>query len=309
MRDFKVTEKAKLLEYLFQVLSDTKKSNVKQFLKTASVLVNGKPTTQFDFPLSPGDKVSIKSARDPRSVPEPEHDLKIIFQDDAIVVINKPAGLLSVGTEKEPTKTAIFTTNEYLHALEAERLRQLGKRDNQETFRDKQIFIVHRLDKGASGLMIFAKSEEVKQKLQADWDQVTKRYYAVVEGIPPQRNATVESFLFESVALKVYSSHDEEGGKRAVTHYQVLRSSSHYSILEVKIDTGRKHQIRVHLSDSGHPIAGDDRYNARTNPARRLALHACYLALKHPVTGKEIVFHSPLPKSFDQILNKDRLIR
>ncbi len=309
MRDFTVKENTKLLEYLFQVLSDTKKSNVKQFLKTASVLVNGKPTTQFDYALRAGDKVSIKSARDPRAVPAPELGLQIIFQDDAIIVINKPAGLLSVGTEKEPVRTAIFLTNEYLHDMEAERLRQLGKRDNQESFRDKQIFIVHRLDKGASGLMIFAKSEEVKQKLQADWDQVTKRYYAVVEGIPTQRSGTIESHLFENAAMKVYSSHDEEGGKFAVSHYQVLRSSSNYSILEVKIDTGRKHQIRVHLSDSGHPIAGDERYNARTNPARRLALHACYLALKHPVTGKEVVLHCPLPKSFDLILNKDKSIR
>ena len=309
MRDFTVKENAKLLEYLFQVLPDTKKSNVKQFLKTASVLVNNKPTTQFDFALRPGDKVSVKSARDPRSVPEPEHDLKIIYHDESIVVINKPAGLLSVGTDKEPVRTAIFTTNEYLHDLEAERLRQLGKRDNQETFRDKQIFIVHRLDKGASGLMIFAKSEEVKQKLQAEWDQVIKKYYAVVEGVPAKKSGTVESFLFESTAMRVYSSHDEEGGKHAISHYQVLRSSSHYSILEVKIDTGRKHQIRVHLSDSGHPIAGDDRYNARTNPARRLALHACYLSFKHPVTGKEVVLHSPLPKSFDMILNKDKFIK
>lgn len=309
MRKFTVAENRKLLEYLFQTLSDTKKSNVKQFLKTGSVLVNGKAVTQFDHPLRSGDQVAIKSARDPREVPEPELGIQMIFQDDAIVVINKPAGLLSVGTEKEPVKTAIFLTNEHLHALEAERLRQLGKRDRTESFRDKQIYIVHRLDKGASGLMIFAKSEEVKQKLQADWDQVTKKYYAVVEGIPQKKSATIESFLFESAAMRVYSSREEEGGKRAISHYQVLRSSSHYSILEVKIDTGRKHQIRVHLSDSGHPIAGDDRYHARTNPARRLALHACYLALKHPVSGKEIVFHSPLPRSFDLILNQDKFIQ
>ncbi len=309
MRNFTVKENAKLLEYLFQVLNDTKKSNVKQFLKTASVLVNNKPTTQFDFALRPGDQVSIKSARDPRAVPDPELGIEIVFHDDAIVVIKKPAGLLSVGTDKEPVRTAIFLTNEHLHDLEAERLRQIGKRDNQESFRDKQIFIVHRLDKGASGLMIFAKTEEVKQKLQADWDQGIKKYYAVVEGIPVKRSGTIESFLFESTAMRVYSSNTEEGGKHAISHYQVLRSSSNYSILEVKIDTGRKHQIRVQLSDMGHPIAGDERYQARTNPIRRIALHACYLSLKHPVSGKEIVFHSPLPKAFDQILNKDKFIK
>ena len=166
--------------------------------------------------------------------------------------------------------------------------------------------MVHRLDQAASGLIIFAKTEIVKQKLQADWDQAIKRYYAVVEGIPSKKSGTITSHLHENTALKVYSTAPEEGGKLSVTHYEVLRSSSNYSILEVKIDTGRKHQIRVQLSDSGHPIAGDDRYGSRTNPARRLALHACYLSLKHPVSGKEIVLHCPLPRSFDQILNKDK---
>ncbi len=303
MRDFQVTESVPLLEYLYRILADTKKTRVKQFLKFGAILVNGKPVTQFDHPLKSGDRVSVKSARDPRVVPAPEHKIEIVFQDDSIVVINKPAGLLSIATEKEPVKTAIFATNEYLHALEAERQRQMGKRGT--AFQDKQIFIVHRLDQAASGLMVFAKNEAVKQKLQADWDKVIKKYYAVVEGVPSKKSGTLKSYLQESVAMRVYSTGPNEGGKLAVSHFQVLRSSSHFSILEVKIDTGRKHQIRVHLSDMGHPITGDERYGSRKNPARRLTLHAGYLAFKHPVTDKEVVFHSPLPHAFDLVLNKD----
>jgi len=306
LRDFTVNESTQLLKHLYQILADTKKTRVKQLLKFGAILVNGKPITQFDHPLKPGDIVAIKSARDPRPVPPPEHKVEIIFQDDAMVVINKPPGLLSIATEKEPIKTAIFATNEYLHAQDVERRRQVGRKDS-TSIHDKQIFVVHRLDQGASGLMIFAKNEEVKQKLQADWENVTKKYYAVVEGQPSKRTGTITSHLHESVSMRCYSTAPEEGGKLAVSHFEVLRSSSHYSILEVKIDTGRKHQIRVHLSDMGHPITGDERYGARRNPARRLALHAGYLAFKHPVTGKEVVLHSPLPRSFDLILNKDRL--
>ena len=307
MRKFTVTEKARLLDYLFQILKDTKKSNVKQFLKVGAVLVNGKSITQFDHPLVPGDQVAIKSARDPRPVDPPDYNVEVIYQDDSIVIINKPAGLLSIATEKEGVKTAIFSVGEYLDKLETERLRQIGRRESD--FRDKPIYIVHRLDQAASGLMVFAKSEAVKLKLQDEWDQAVKKYYAVVEGVPKNRTGTIESHLHESVSLRVYSTPPEEGGKLSISHYEVMRASSHYAILEVKIDTGRKHQIRVHLSDSGHPIAGDDRYGSRTNPIRRLALHGCYLSFKHPVTEKQVVFHSELPRSFDQILNQDRMNR
>jgi len=307
VRNFKVTEKARLLEYLFLILKDSKRTKVKQFLKVGAVLVNGKSITQFDHPLVPGDQVSIKSARDPRPVDEPDYGVEIVYHDNDLVIINKPAGLLSIATEKEGVKTAIFAVGEYLDKLETERLRQIGRRESD--FRDKPIYIVHRLDQAASGLMVFAKSEAVKLKLQGEWDQAIKKYYAVVEGVPKNKTGTIESHLHESISLRVYSTPPDEGGKLSISHYEMMRASSHYAILQVKIDTGRKHQIRVHLSDSGHPIVGDDRYGSRTNPIRRLALHGCYLSFKHPVTGKQVTFQSELPRLFDQILNQDKLNR
>lgn len=134
-----------------------------------------------------------------------------------------------------------------------------------------------------------------------------KKYYAVVEGIPKEKTGTIKSYLHENDAsLRVYSGSPDEGGKLSITHYEILRSSSNFSLLEVRIETGRKHQIRVHLSDKGHPIVGDDRYGGKTSRAPRLALHCCHLAFKHPVTGKEVLFHSPLPRGFDLILNQDQ---
>lgn len=308
MRNFKVIENAKLLEYLFLTLKDTKRSNVKQFLKMGAVLVNGKPITQFDHPLKPGDQVSIKSARDPRPVEAPDFDVEIVYIDDAIVIVNKPAGLLSIATDKEEIKTVNFAVGEYLDKLETEKLRQQGRQTLD--YRDKPVYVVHRLDQAASGLMVFARTESIKVKLQTNWENAVKKYYAVVEGVPTKKTGTIKSYLLESTAMRVYSAGpDDEGGKLSISHYEVMRASSNYAILEVKIDTGRKHQIRVHLSDSGHPIAGDDRYGSRTDPARRLALHGCYLAFDHPVTGKPLVFRSELPRSFDQILNKDRFSR
>ncbi len=306
MRVFTVDQKSKLLEYLFEALKDTKKARVREYLKRASVLVNGKPTTQFDYPLVMGDKVSIKSTRDPRPISPPEHGIEVLYDDPSIVVIHKPSGLLSIATDKELFKTAIYATNEYIRGLEEEKMRQAGRSRNLSA-RDKQIFIVHRLDKDASGLLVFAKNEEVKKKLQTDWDKAEKKYFAIIEGVPKEKKGMIKSYLHESPTFRVYSGGPEEGGKLSITKYEVLRSSSNFSLVEVQIETGRKHQIRVHLSDKGHPIVGDERYGSRTNPLRRLALHAYYLSIEHPTTGKTITFHSPLPRTFDQVLNSDKL--
>ncbi|MDD5672445.1 MAG: RNA pseudouridine synthase, partial [Candidatus Omnitrophica bacterium] len=174
--------------------------------------------------------------------------------------------------------------------------------------RKKRVFIVHRIDKDASGLLVFAKSEDVKHSLQSGWKNVKKKYFAVVAGIPKEKSGSVTSFLRENKALNVYTADRADDAKLSTTRFRVLRSSAHYSLLEIELETGRKHQIRVHLADLGHPIAGDERYGCKTNPAGRLALHACELALIHPVSGKRMVFHSAMPDSFDQILKKDKAV-
>lgn len=305
MRTFKATEKGLLLEYLFRVLADTKKTRVREFLRRGEVSVNGKFTTRYDFALAAGDEVAIRTGREAAPAPvSPKFGVGIVYEDGEIIVVNKPAGLLTISTEKVKNRTAFFSVNDYLNALETRRFRK--RRDlPDKPFRKKQIFLVHRLDREVSGLLVFAKNEEVKHWLQRNWPDFRKKYFAVVEGVPQEEAGTIASFLRENKFLSVYSSRRPEGAKHSVTRYQVLRHSPHYSLLEVELETGRKHQIRVHLSESGHPVAGDERYGSRTDPAGRLALHAAHLTLTHPGTGQAMEFFSPMPGAFEDILKND----
>lgn len=304
MRTFSVEEDARLLDYLFKVLKDATKTSVRQCLKHRSVLVNDKVTTRFDQPLMPGDKVSVLTLKEARPAAKPQGDIKVVYEDDAIIVIDKPAGLLTVATETVSERTAFYLTNRYVCEADAARLKKKSFREGRP-LRKKTIFIVHRLDREASGLLVFAKDLETKQKLQSGWKNVQKKYYAVVEGTPKEPSGTVTSFLRENKLLSVYSTPNAHDAKLSTTRYRTLRSSSHYSLLEVALETGRKHQIRVHLSEMGHPIIGDGRYGRKTDPAGRLGLHAFRLELSHPVSGKPLVFESPLPPLFEQVLKKD----
>ncbi len=217
--------------------------------------------------------------------------VNVVYEDNDIVVINKPAGLLTVATDKIRSKTAIHELNDYLN---------VGNRR-----KVKEVFVVHRLDRDASGLLVFARNQEIKHLLQDNWEKVEKRYYAVVEGKPKQDSGTISSYLRENKAMRVYSTEkakEASDAKLSVTRYKILQSNGRYSLIEVILQTGRKHQIRVHLSDIRTPIIGDDRYGAKTNPAGRLGLHAYYLKLHHPRTGKQMVFETPLPDPLKSIL-------
>lgn len=303
MRTFSVEEDARLLDYLFKVLKDTTKTNVRQCLKHRSVLVNGKVTTQFDQPLMTGDKVSVLSLKESRPAVKPKAGITVVFEDDAIIVIEKPAGLLTIATETVAKQTAFYLTNQYVCEAQAACSRKEDRREGVAPLK-KLIFIVHRLDREASGLLLFAKNAEVKQKLQAGWSDARKKYYAVVEGVPKEASGTITSYLRENKMLNVYSTPDPYDAKLSTTRYRMLRSGPGYALLEVELETGRKHQIRVHLSEMGHPIIGDERYGSKTDPAGRLGLHAFHLVFSHPVSGKEMVFESPLPLSFEQVLKK-----
>ncbi len=206
--------------------------------------------------------------------------LRIMHIDDAIVVIDKPEGLLSMGSEREKEKTAHRILNEHLKA-----------RENSPR---QQVFIVHRLDRETSGLMVFARSEAIQSALQRNWKNVTKRYLAIVEGTPSRANGTLRDQLVESKSFKVHRV--AKGGELAITQYRVMATLGERSLLELTLETGRKHQIRVQLAAIGHPIVGDRKYDAKTDPARRLALHAYELNFPHPVTGASMEFHSELPK-------------
>ncbi len=301
MRTLKVHESAKLLEYLFKTLSDTKKTRIRQYLKFGAVLVNGTVSKRFDQCLLPGDEVRIISAHEKKAFLSPQFGIEVVYEDDSILVIVKPSGLLTIATEKVATQTAFYAANEYVRVKEDA---EISKKPHPfiKPASGKRIFIIHRLDKEASGLIVFAKNAQVKQYLQEDWKNSKKKYYAIVEGAPEKESGTLSSFLRENKFLKVYSSKRKEDAKLSITHYRVLRASGEYSLLEVELGTGRKHQIRVHLSDLGHPIIGDERYGSKVNPIGRLALHAYFLALTHPISGKRMVFQTPLPDIFERIL-------
>lgn len=261
------------------------RTKAKHLLARGTTAVDGRICKRGDQPLAAGETVSIKSAREmqeeARVSPVP-----IVHEDEAIVVIIKPAGLLSIATDKEKRRTAYYLLNNFLK----ERAAAPGER----------IFVVHRLDRDTSGLLVFAKSEEVKRTMQAQWPQAVKRYAALVEGVPREKSGEISSRLKESKALRVHTVRGREEGKPAVTRYQVVKAGPGYALLAVTLTTGRKNQIRVHLADLGHPVAGDKKYGATTDPIGRLALHAETLAFSHPLTGERCEFTAPVPGKFYQ---------
>jgi 23S rRNA pseudouridine1911/1915/1917 synthase len=221
------------------------------------------------------------------------HGIKIFHEDEHVLVVCKPAGLLTVATIHERERTALA----YL-------LAQLRKRN-----RNEKLFAVHRLDKFVSGLLVFARSEAVKARLQAQFKKhtVKRRYWAIVEGRVVANQGVIRSYLVENRAARMHSTSDEQAGKLAVTHYRVLRRFAHVTSLEVRLETGRKNQIRVHLSEMGHPIAGDRTYGSSRDPLGRIGLHAFCLGFRHPVTGASMIFTTEPPSEFCRYLPAEQL--
>ena len=242
--------------------------------------------TRHDFALSPKDRVAVTPGK--KVLLPKQSSIKILYEDGSIIVIEKPAGLLTIATEKIKTKTAYFELNDLLQTSAP------GQHE--------RAFIVHRLDRDTSGILVFARNEEAKHQLQKNWESVEKNYYAVVEGLPRKKSDILTSHLAENSILRVYSREENERTKLAVTHYRVLKTNKKYSLLDVMPKTGRKNQIRVQLSDMGHPIAGDEKYGSTKDPAGRLCLHAYQLSFNHPVTGKLMTFKSELPEVMSKII-------
>jgi 23S rRNA pseudouridine1911/1915/1917 synthase len=271
-----VREPSPLLPWLLAALAPMNRTRVKDLLRSGRVHVNGISVTRHDHALTPTDRVTL--ARE-----KPPSDLVIVHDDDAIVAIDKPSGLLTVATDSEKDDTAF-----------ARLAAQLPARP----------FVVHRLDRGTSGLLLFAKSAAVRDVLQRGWEQVEKTYLAVVEGTPPHASGRVENYLIEGTNLRVRAkSFPCDGGQRAVSRYHVLSQRGGRSLVELVIETGRKHQIRVHLAGLGCPVVGDADYGAKTDPARRLGLHAARLAFPHPTTRERIELGSPLPAVLQRLIS------
>lgn len=286
-KQFTVKGDRTLLEFMFESMSDKSRTTVKSYLTHRQVSVNDVVTTQFDHPLRDGDVVAVSADK---GRPEFKHPmLRIVFEDDYLLVIDKKYGLLSIATDKVQEKTAYHILSQYVKQSDPQ----------------NKVFVLHRLDRETSGLMMFAKSQEIQQKMQTDWSNsvIERKYYAVTEGVPSQRKGRIESYLAENKAFNVYVT-DEENGRLAITDYVMLDDNGDYSLLELELETGRKNQIRVQLKEIGHSIAGDKKYGARTNPLGRIALHAGKIAFVHPVTGKEMSFESPLPYKFRSMFEK-----
>lgn len=287
-RSLAVTRAGPLLASLFAAWPEQKKKQIRTWLKFQAVTVNGRPVSQFDHLLRPGDTVAVRTDR--FAVPRTRlaSGLKIYFEDAHLLVVEKPEGLLSISSPGEPEKTAYFQLTEYL-------------RHKHPQSRER-VWIVHRLDRETSGLMVFAKTAPAKEVLQSNWDTFEKRYEAVVEGRLPAPQGLWESDLDESNPHHVAVRPKSAKTRHAVTRYRVLQSTAQRSLVELALETGRRHQIRVQLAHAGCPVVGDEKYGARTDPAGRLGLHACLLRLRHPVTGKELRFTSPLPKPLARLV-------
>ncbi len=290
MKVFVVAEKDRLLEYLLKVMPEYKRNKVKSFLLFKSVAINGITRTKHDHFLSPGDKVTVRTSEKEARQAARRYRIRIVYEDKDIFVIDKPAGLLTIATEKIKDRTAYYELTDYVKMA--------------DPFGKGRVFIVHRLDRDTSGLIVFARNEDVKRKLQDNWEKVEKRYLAVVDGVPVKASDTIRSNLIENKFHKVYSGPKTAESKHAVTRYKILRSNGKYSLLEIVLETGRKNQIRVHMADIGHPVAGDEKYGSSTDLVGRMGLHASYLAFDHPVTGKRMVFESALPDSISSIFHK-----
>ena len=282
-----------LFHFLQTWMTGHSRNKLKGLLTRGQITVDGKSITQFDHPLLPGQMVEVL-----RDAPPPRRKLPfpLIYEDEHLIVINKPAGLLSVATDTEKEKTAHHMLAAALYG-ELEHVGKYGVRKP-----SGRLHIVHRLDRETSGLLLFAKSLEVKDALQNNWDGLVSRrgYLAVVEGCVPSDEGRLHSWLKQTKTLLVYSSHAPGSGQEAITDYKALRRSKQYSLMELTLKTGRKNQIRVHMKDLGYPVAGDKKYGSETNPLGRVCLHAFALTLRHPVTGKTLELETAFPAIFEK---------
>ena len=276
---YKVKQDIELLQFLLEVTSK-KRNDLKKALKFEQVHVNGQTQTYYAFLLHEGDEVEL-GKKSKQSLPFP-----ILYEDKELIVINKPSGLVSEQTMHNKSETAFMIVNGYLKK------------------KKEKAYLVHRLDQDTSGVMMFVKNKKLYEELTHNWnDYVLERsYQAIVEGIV-KKDGRIENYLSENKMQKVYISNKQKG-KKAITNYHVLKSVKGYTLLDVFIETGRKNQIRVHMSSMGHPIAGDRKYGARSNPIRRLALHANIFAFEHPFTHQTMTFKTEMPECFYKVVGK-----
>lgn len=279
----KVDREDSLLNVLSVNFKDLSNKKIKSFIKYKMVEVNGKAITNSSVIIKKNSIVQVFFSK--RSIPK--IDLEIIYEDDDLIVINKPAGLLSISNNKEKELTAFHLVSDYV------------KKDNKRA----KIFVVHRLDQGTSGVLMFSKSLKLKEKLQTNWNELVKKreYVAVVSG-KVNEEGTIESYLAMNRAQIVYSTKRTDEGWYALTHYKLMKYKNNMSLLCVNIETGRRNQIRVHMSESGHPIVGDKKYGSIITQYGRMMLHASKLHIIDPRNNKLLKLESDIPREITNIV-------
>ena len=284
---YRVSEPGELMEFLMKKMAGISRTRVKALLTNRVVLVDNTIQTLYNYPLQPGMCVQISREKHKHEFHHPM--LKILYEDAYIIVVEKKEGLLSVATERQKERTAQHILNEYVKRIH----------------KGNRIYVVHRLDRETSGIMMYAKDEKTQHTLRDNWHDLVRdrRYVAIVQGEMEQDEGTVCSWLTDR-KLYVSSSPVDDGGKYSVTHYHTIKRANGFSLLELQLETGRKNQIRVHMQSLGHPVVGDERYGCEMNPLERLALHAFKLCFYHPVTHEWMEFETPYPTPFKTLMLK-----
>ena len=275
-----VDREAPLLDWMLSVLSGSR-TKIKAILQGRGIKVDGKQITQFDFPLKPGMKVSVSKSK--KNDTFKSRYVNIVYEDRWLIVVEKKVGILSMAAGHSSLNVKSVLDDYF-------------KRTRQKC----NAHVVHRLDRDTSGLMIYAKDMQTEQLLERDWHGTVydRRYVAVVSGEMEEDEGTIANWLKDNAAYVTYSSPVDNGGKYAVTHFHTLKRTTEHSLVEFRLETGRKNQIRVHTSDMGHPVCGDIKYGNGDDPLHRLCLHAYVLCFYHPVTGKPMEFETPIPAQF-----------
>lgn len=276
-----------LLDFLASLFPDSSRTSLRQMLQQGRVRVNGEIEKNAKRGIGSADTVdvgrkAIVATIDPR--------VSLLYEDDDLLVIVKSAGLLTVSTTSEKDETAQAILNDYMKSKRGDR-----------------VHVVHRLDRDTSGVMLFAKSYDIREELKETFaaHDIERVYYAIVQGTPSKKSGTIRSYLQEDErTFDVRSVVDRDKGKLAVTHFKTVQASGDYALLEVRLETGRKNQVRVHLMEAGTPVVGDTRYGKPSDPLGRLGLHAAVLGFTHPTTGRKMRFTAPLPDSFRSLFPK-----
>lgn len=262
-----------LLDVLAILAPESSKTTLRSWVEQGRVLIEGAKVKKTQLIVSQGQEVCVG----PRKQFAPE-GIEILYEDREFIVIHKPEGLLSVDTVFEKQLSA--------HTILKRRFSQT-------------VHPVHRLDRETSGVMVFAYSERAKEHFKEIFyhHDIEREYIALVEGVPSTPSGTWQSYLVEDPTYVVRSTSSSEG-RLAITHYEILKAGKRSALLRLRLETGRKNQIRVHCKEAGHPIVGDIKYGAQTNSIGRVALHAHKLGFVHPVTKKKLSFQVPFPESF-----------